>query len=136
MNIGKTELILEIAPILKSKGYKRKNTTWIKQTKDNNIYLVFNLQGSQYDKEIYYVNLGVYIRELGTKSSPTCISDCQMQERVDHEINTSGFIINITDKWEEWYGSYDLIYEKVRKHRMPMLTDKRIYLFFASPRQT
>ena len=58
-----------------------------------------------------------------------------MQERVDHEINTSGFIINITDKWEEWYGSYDLIYEKVRKHQTPMLTDKRIYPFFASPRQ-
>jgi len=127
----KTELMESITPLLKSKGYKKKGKTWVKKTDLNNsIYMVVNFQGSQYDKKMYYINLGIYIQDLGEKNIPTCISDCQMQERINCELISEKIFINIIEKWEEWYGSFELIYQKLIKDKMPMLTDKRVYAYF------
>lgn len=131
MNIDKQKLISEITSPLKINGYKKRSTTWVKSSDpQNGIFTIINIQGSQYDKRDYYVNLGVYIQALGYKNAPSCISDCHMQERIMSEISSSEFFLQIAEKWESYYGSYEHIYEKVLTSKMPMLTDKRLSSYF------
>lgn len=135
--MDKKELIASITPLLKSIGYKKRGMTWVKNTDLNNsIYVVVNIQSSQYDQKLYYINLGIYIRNLGKKEVPTCINDCQMQERVNCDITSETMFINIIEKWEAWYGSFESIYQKLINDKMPMLTDKRIYTYFLINNQT
>ncbi len=131
MNIEKETLISQITPQLKTMGYKKRNNTWAKQSDpEMNIFIVINIQGSQYDKKDYYINLGVYIQALGQKNIPTCISDCQMQERITVEINSSELLLKIIEKWENTYGLYNQIYDKVLENKMPKFTDKKLYSYF------
>lgn len=131
MNIDKETLISQITPQLKTMGYKKRNNTWAKQSDpEMNIFIVINIQGSQYDKKDYYINLGVYIQALEQKNIPTCISDCQMQERITVEINSSELLLKIIEKWENTYGLYNQIYDKVLENKMPKFTDKKLYSYF------
>ncbi len=131
MSIDKETLISQITPQLKTMGYKKRNNTWAKQSDpEMNIFIVINIQGSQYDKKDYYINLGVYIQALGQKNIPTCISDCQMQERITVEINSSELLLKIIEKWENTYGLYNQIYDKVLENKMPKFTDKKLYSYF------
>lgn len=131
MIIDKETLISQITPQLKTMGYKKRNNTWAKQSDpEMNIFIVINIQGSQYDKKDYYINLGVYIQALGQKNIPTCISDCQMQERITVEINASELLLKIIEKWENTYGLYNQIYDKVLENKMPRFTDKKLYSYF------
>lgn len=131
MIIDKETLIFQITPQLKTMGYKKRNNTWAKQSDpEMNIFIVINIQGSQYDKKDYYINLGVYIQALGQKNIPTCISDCQMQERITVEINSSELLLKIIEKWENTYGLYNQIYDKVLENKMPRFTDKKLYSYF------
>ena len=131
MIIVKETLISQITPQLKTMGYKKRNNTWAKQSDpEMNIFIVINIQGSQYDKKDYYINLGVYIQALGQKNIPTCISDCQMQERITVEINFSELLLKIIEKWENTYGLYNQIYDKVLENKMPKFTDKKLYSYF------
>ena len=55
MIIDKETLISQITPQLKTMGYKKRNNTWAKQSDpEMNIFIVINIQGSQYDKKDYY----------------------------------------------------------------------------------
>ena len=131
MIIDKETLISQITPQLKTMGYKKRNNTWAKQSDpEMNIFIVINIQGSQYDKKDYYINLGVYIQALGQKNIPTCISDCQMQERITVEINSSELLLKIIEKWENTYGLYNQIYDKVLENKIPRFTDKKLYSYF------
>lgn len=131
MIIDKETLISQITPQLKTMRYKKRNNTWAKQSDpEMNIFIVINIQGSQYDKKDYYINLGVYIQALGQKNIPTCISDCQMQERITVEINSSELLLKIIEKWENTYGLYNQIYDKVLENKMPKFTDKKLYSYF------
>lgn len=131
MNTDKEKLLSERTIPLKAKGYKKRSTTWVKQSDpQNGIFTVINIQGSQYDKKAYYVNLGVYIHALGQKEIPSCIADCHMQERITSEINSSEIFLKIIKKWESLYGSYEQIYERILENKMPMLTDRRLCSYF------
>ena len=131
MIIDKETLISQITPQLKTMRYKKRNNTWAKQSDpEMNIFIVINIQGSQYDKKDYYISLGVYIQALGQKNIPTCISDCQMQERITVEINSSELLLKIIEKWENTYGLYNQIYDKVLENKMPKFTDKKLYSYF------
>lgn len=131
MNIDKEKLISEITAPLKSMGYKKRSNTWIKQSdSEMNVFIVINIQGSQFDKKDYYVNLGVYIQALGQKCVPTCIANCQMQERISIEINSSELFLKIIEKWESMYGLYNQVYDRALENKLPKFTDKRLYSFF------
>lgn len=126
-SIAKKDLIYQVKQLLKDNGYKKRNLTWVKYNDD--IGIVVNIQGSQYDVDSYYVNLGVYIKPLGNKEFPS-ISDCQLQERVNVQIKDTIFLMNIIDKWTAWYGTSDKIRKKINEGKMPMLTDKKIYAYY------
>ncbi|MBQ5319451.1 MAG: DUF4304 domain-containing protein [Oscillospiraceae bacterium] len=124
MPINKSELISEIAPLLKNLGYKKRNNTWVLYLKDLDV--VFNVQGSQFDTEMYYINLGIYIHELGEKKNPS-ISSCQIVERVNQEFNNVNLIINVINKWIEWYGDLNLLRSKALENKLPKCTHKNVY---------
>lgn len=124
----KEELVSGAKKFMKNKGYKKRNTTWVKQA-DDDIFVVVNIQSSQYDKSIFYINLGVYISSLGSKEIPS-IHDCHMSERVNTSVDSTSVFENIVEKWEQWYGSQSAIYEKVIERKMPMFTNKQVYGYF------
>lgn len=64
MKIFPEEKLIEFAkPYLKEKGYKKKNKRWIKDIGE--FTLSFYIQGSQWDKDDYYIRPGVFINRLG-----------------------------------------------------------------------
>lgn len=121
--MDKAVLISEAAPVLKEMGYKKRGSTWAKYSGD--IVIVVNIQGSQFDSSGFYVNLGVYVIPLGAEKFP-CISRCHMQERVQQEIKSTDFFIDVVKRWEEWYGSPERIRERIVQGKLPMLMDRRL----------
>lgn len=69
-----------IAPILKNAGYKRKGATWRQET--NETVAVVNLQMSPYGGILFYINLGVYVKALGSIPEPL-ERHCQFRTRVE-----------------------------------------------------
>lgn len=64
MEIISEEKLIEFAkPYLKERGFKKRNKWWTKDTGE--FTLSFYIQGSQYDKEDYYIRPGVFINKLG-----------------------------------------------------------------------
>ncbi len=86
------QLIEEVKKPLKEMGYKKRNLTWVKNN-DDEINIIINIRRSQYDIGNYYLNLGVYIRSLGTSEFPKIkLSDCQMQERINNTPTRPNYI--------------------------------------------
>lgn len=52
----KSEFIIEVAALLKARGYRKRGNYWYKS--HNDLLLCVNVQGSQWDKDDYYVNIG------------------------------------------------------------------------------
>lgn len=123
----KDELVLGAKQYMKEKGYKKRNTTWVK--KDEDISVVVNIQSSQFDLGNFYINLGVYICSLGNKDFPS-ISDCHMLERINIAVTSVDSFIKIVDKWEQWYGTKSKIYENLLAGKKPMITVKQVYTYF------
>ena len=67
-----------LKPTLKSHGFRKKGGTWCRYF--DNFIQVINIQGSQWSKR-FYLNLGVYIRELGNKQWPAEY-DCHVRVRL------------------------------------------------------
>lgn len=67
-----------LKPALKSYGFRKKGGTWWRHLDD--FIQVINIQGSQWSKR-FYLNLGVYIRELGDKEWPAEY-DCHVRVRL------------------------------------------------------
>lgn len=127
-NMDLNQLTEKIKNPLKEMGYKKHNYTWVKKN-DDEICIIVNFQRSQYGGS-FYMNLGIYINSLGIKQFPNiCLADCQMQERINITREKPELFIQIVKKWEEWYGSYELIREKALSRKMPMMTDKRVYTY-------
>jgi hypothetical protein len=71
-----------LKPVLKQQGFKKNKTTWRKTTDD--LVYVLNIQGSQWSKEDYYINVAIYIKALGTEINPTEYR-CHIRSRIDNE---------------------------------------------------
>jgi len=73
------------ASIFKEHGYTKRRATWYHDT--GGFICVFNIQGSQWGKQ-FYLNLGIYIKELGHKNFPNEY-DCHIRTRVDNIIENN-----------------------------------------------
>ena len=60
--VPKDELLAYAKAELRSKGFKKRNDRWTKDTGE--FTLVFFVQGSSWNKESYYIRPGVFINEL------------------------------------------------------------------------
>lgn len=61
-------------------GFRKAGRTWRLASRD--VVQVLNLQKSPWGPAPLYVNLGVYVRRLGSKSSPA-VGDCHLQVRLE-----------------------------------------------------
>ncbi len=59
----KSEFIDAIKPVLKNDGYRKKGSYWYQQ--NGELLLCINVQGSQWDKNDYYVNIGIAMFDSG-----------------------------------------------------------------------
>lgn len=65
---NKSDIIESLKPILKEKGFKKIRNYWYKTYNDMTFYL--NIQGSCYDSNDYYVNLGIVLSSIQEKIPP------------------------------------------------------------------
>lgn len=73
-------LSAQIAQPLKALGFTKKSNTWWRQSQD--AVQVLNIQKSPFGERIY-VNLGIYLKALGTETTPP-ERRCHVQERLEH----------------------------------------------------
>lgn len=71
-----------LAPVLKAAGFKKTGATWHRHHPGE--VAVVNLQGSQWGPQ-FYLNLGVYFRELGAKPRP-CEAECHIRSRLEAHV--------------------------------------------------
>lgn len=62
--VPEEELVSFAKTYLKEKGFRKKSKRWTKTEKD--FTLVFYIQGSQWDRNDYYIRPGVFINELNS----------------------------------------------------------------------
>lgn len=55
----KNDFIFTISPILKDRGYKKRGSYWYFYDNNKKLILCINLQGSQWNKDSYYINIGI-----------------------------------------------------------------------------
>lgn len=71
----------EIAARLKQHGFLKRRRTWTRPT--NDIVQVLNVQASEWSKDIFDINVGVYLKALGNLSHPP-ESKCHIRRRVPY----------------------------------------------------
>lgn len=89
--------IQDIGPLLKQSGFKKSNSTWLKDQGES--IAVFNVQKSQWGAGTFYINLGVYFRAYGDEASPT-ENKCHVRVRVPVE-EASAVVAAAVD----WFGA-------------------------------
>lgn len=88
-------LIAYAKPYLKSKGFRKKNKRWVKETDEFTIS--FLIQGSCYSKECYYIRPGIFINAL----LPTDMYYGHWTGEIEYD--TPKKVMSEFEKWcEEW----------------------------------
>lgn len=72
----------EVAATLKERGFKKRRRTWTRDFSE--IVQVFNVQASQWSQDDFYVNVGVYIKDLGDLAAPP-ENKCHVRRRVPQD---------------------------------------------------
>lgn len=82
-----------LAPALRARGFTKTGATWRKAYPD--AIAVLNLQGSQWGPS-FYVNLGIYLRALGTNEKPLEY-DCHIRTRLDELVPDRARLAQLLD---------------------------------------
>jgi hypothetical protein len=81
-----------IAPELKARGFKKKGHTWWRD--GDEVVQVLNLQQSPFGEQLY-VNLGVYLKRLGTELMPA-VNRCHIGVRLERVANDQAEVVAAT----------------------------------------
>ena len=90
------KLVCELAPKLKSLGYRKNRLNWYRNY--GNLSTMFAIQKSQYSNDKWYYIYGVCLHEI-TDKRPNSISSCQISYRLDHGLTVEG-IVHLLKSWE------------------------------------
>ena len=66
--MSKQEMVEYLRGYLKQRGYKKQKQNWHRINQDG-VYVIVNVQNSQWDRETYYINLGAGIDRQSTMKS-------------------------------------------------------------------
>lgn len=83
-----------VRPLLKSLGFKKAGNTW--RRGHNKSIALFNVQKSGWGGGVYYINVGVNFRDIGTEVAPT-ESRCRVRTRL--EIAESVLVVAQAVSW-------------------------------------
>jgi hypothetical protein len=125
--LSKEQLIECFKPVFKQLGFKKIRTNWRKSTDE--LVFVLNIQASQWSKEDYYINVGIYIKDLGTEQNPPEYR-CHIRSRNDERKNSCSLLCNEILDWFETHGSIQKIKLLRYKDSLPFATtiDAKKYL--------
>ncbi len=102
--MDKEELGTTLAPHLKRLGFKKKGRTWHRTSED--VVEVFNIQGSSWSKDDYYLNLGIYLKALGKETLPPEYN-CHIRERIPSDLRFDvPEIIGYLTEWLEQRNTF------------------------------
>lgn len=73
---------VEVGKLLKLQGFKKSNATWRKDFGES--IAVLNVQKSQWNDGVYYINVGIYLKTLGKEVAPTQ-NRCHIGQRLQVE---------------------------------------------------
>lgn len=120
--MGDLECLVEsIAPEAKACGYKKVRRTWCKEKED--LTVVFSIQKSQFDAEVWYCTYGVCLHQIAKGSTHT-LGACQIRYRVDCAANGTALgaeqIVSLLEKWEAMYGDIQLLRRCAVQGKLPI----------------
>jgi len=93
---SKSAFLNEVTALLKARHFKKKRTTW--HLDQGEVIAVFNVQTSQWDNDNYYINVGVYLKNLGRRlEPPEC--ECHVRNRIDPEEKSASQIVVKAMRW-------------------------------------
>jgi hypothetical protein len=116
--LSKEQLIERLKPVLKLQGFRKTKATWRKSTDD--LVFVLNIQGSQWSKEDYYINVGIYIKALGSDENPTA-NVCHIQSRISTNQTFESIFQDVID-WFEIHGDIAKLKELKQQNNLPLMT--------------
>lgn len=116
--LSKEELVERLKLVLKEHGFKKTKWTWRKST--DGLALVLNVQGSQWSNDDYYINLGVYIQELGPKESPS-ENICHIQARIEEDQEFDSLVADVLS-WFERHGDLANLRDLKSQNSLPAMT--------------
>ena len=100
--MSKQEMIEYLRVYLKQRGYKKQKQTWHRINQDR-VYVIVNVQNSQWDRETYYINLGAGIDRQSTLKSFS-YERGKFWYRMDDGIGVEKMKEEIT-RWESMFDS-------------------------------
>lgn len=104
------ELVDAISAKAKSYGYKKARLTWYKDKQG--LTVVFSIERSQFDPQMWYYNYGICLHEL-SNGKHRSLSACQIRYRVDCMSSgvalNSDAVLSLLGKWDAMYGDIRLL---------------------------
>ena len=100
--MSKQEMIEYLRVYLKQRGYKKQKQNWYRINQDG-VYVIVNVQNSQWDRETYYINLGAGIDRQSTMKSFS-FGNGNFLYRMDDGIGVEKMKEEIT-RWECMFDS-------------------------------
>ena len=100
--MSKQEMIEYLRVYLKQRGYKKQKQNWHRINQDG-VYVIVNVQNSQWDRETYYINLGAGIDRQSTMKSFS-FGNGNFLYRMDDGIGVEKMKEEIT-RWECMFDS-------------------------------
>jgi len=100
--MSKQEMVEYLRGYLKQRGYKKQKQTWHRINQDC-VYVIVNVQNSQWDRETYYINLGADIDRQSTLKSFS-YERGKFWYRMDDGIGVEKMKEEIT-RWENMFDS-------------------------------
>lgn len=132
----KQDLIQNLTLPLKEKGYKKVRQTWYKENSD--LVILLSLQSSTYDRETYYIHLGIGIKKLRKGNQGLSlrrdISQSVPAKNDRGEFLSAERLIQILDLWEEWYGDLDKLRTKAVEGKLPIVSSSEAITFLTTVR--
>jgi hypothetical protein len=103
----KKDFIFLSKEYMKKEGFLKDKNNWRKEL--NDIILLFNIQGSSYDKNDFYVNLGIFFKDLKDKKKPA-VSDCHIIQRAEIKGSDEKYLVAYSIIWLKRYDTVKKIY--------------------------
>ena len=100
--MSKQEMVEYLRGYLKQRGYKKQKQTWHRINQDR-VYVIVNVQNSQWDRETYYINLVAGIDRQSTLKSFS-YERGKFWYRMDDGIGVEKMKEEIT-RWESMFDS-------------------------------
>jgi len=121
MTIEKNQLIELCKNHFKDMGYKKKNNSWFKYSKD--FISCFNIQTSQWNSKEYYINVGIVIVGIDDKPK-TALGTWHFHDRIDNRNKSIKALLFDIDSWLEKHSDMDYLRTLAKMdydNRLPVL---------------